>query len=127
MSTPASERRMVENEVVFRQYNERALDGFNKLKEIAEEDGQDYVVEDDAQLLFNCECSDEDCRQRVTLKPSRYNEIHQHRDRFVIVRGHEVKEIEKVIEKEAEFSIVEKFMTPPQSARGLHKTNIKNT
>lgn len=126
MTESISERRLAENEVVFRRYNERVLEGFNKLREIAEEDGLDYVLDDDAPLQFYCECSDENCRNRVTLKPSRYDEIHQHRNRFVIITGHEVEKIEKIIKKEAEFCIVEKFTLPPESVRGLQVTDANN-
>lgn len=128
MSETLSERRMGENEVVFREHNERASKSFDELKKIAKEEGQEkYIVEDDTPLLFYCECADEDCRKRVKLKPSRYNEIHKQRDRFVVICGHEAERIERVIGKETGFCIIEKFIKPPESATNLNKTEVDNS
>jgi len=117
---------MAENEVVFRQYNESVQDGFDNLKKIAEEDGQKYAYGHDDTLHFYCECSDENCKKRVMLRPSRYSEIHKNRNRFVIIPHHEVDTIEHVVGKETEFWIVEKFMDPPKTAQKLNRTGITN-
>ena len=91
--TPA-QRRMAENEVIFREHNESIQKAFDEVKRIAAEDGQVPQFEpDDTPLHFYCECSDENCKQRVSLQPSRYNEIHKKRNMFVIICGHEVKGI----------------------------------
>lgn len=118
---------MAENEMVFREYNERINKGFDELKSIAKEERQEkYMGIDDTSLMFYCECSDESCRKRVELKPSRYDKIHKHRNYFVIVPGHDVKSIERVIEENAEFSIVEKFIDLPDSAKTLNETKLDN-
>jgi hypothetical protein len=123
MSETLSERRMAENEVVFRGYNEQVQKGFDKLKQLAKEDGQEKLLHtDDISLQFYCECSDENCRKRVKLPPNRYNEIHERRDHFVIIPGHEMKSIEHVIARQKDFWIVEKFVTPPETVVGLHTT-----
>jgi hypothetical protein len=129
MANTPSERRMAENEVVFREYNENIQKGFDDIKRIAEEDGQSsHQFQLDAKpLKFYCECSDENCKKRILLKPSRYNDIHEHRDRFIILSGHEAESIERIIGKEADFFIVEKFMNPPESANGLNVTSLDNT
>lgn len=122
-----SEKRMVENEVIFRQYNENIQRGFDNLNDLATQTGQThFTYNGDDSLHFICECSDENCRLRVRLKPSKYTKIHKHRDRFVIVCGHETRSIEKVVGKEKEFCIVEKFKQPPESASRLHKTDANN-
>lgn len=127
MGQTSSERRMAENEVVFREYNERVLKGFEELTEIAKEDGQEaYVANNDHPLFFYCECSDENCRQRVQLKPSRYATIHKQRDRFIILCGHETRSIEQIISTEADFCIVEKFITPLRKVTKLQKTETNN-
>ena len=123
-----SERRMAENEAVFREYNERIKKGFDELKQVAQEEGQEALIhEEDIPLHFYCECSDENCRKRIVLKPSRYNEIHQHRGRFVIAYGHDVQDVERIIEGDDEYCIVEKFITPPENVSALHKTDANNT
>ncbi len=128
MNVSLSERRLADNEVVFRQYNERVTNGLEEIKNIAKEDGQEGLIsQNDAPLLFYCECSDENCRKRVKIKPSRYHEIHKRRDHFVIVCGHEIKKIEHVIGKETDFCVIEKFILPSESAPGLHKTDADNS
>lgn len=120
--------RMAENQVVFRRYNESVQKGFDKLDRIAQEDGQsEYVKHSNSSLHFLCECSDENCRQRVLLRPSKYNEIHLKRNRFVIVCGHEVEHIEQVIEQNDKFCVVEKFTTPPKSSKILNVTDVDNS
>lgn len=127
MTDSLSEKRMAENEVIFRQYNEKIQQGFDNLNELATQTGQtDHSYYEDDSLHFLCECSDENCRLRVQLRPSRYNEIHERRDHFVIVCGHETQSIEKVIGKETDFCIVEKFKKPPESASKLNKTDAQN-
>lgn len=128
MIEPISIRRMVENEVVFRGYNERVKNGFDELKKIAEEDGQSsFITDEDTPLQFYCECADENCRKRISLSPSRYAEIHKQRDHFVIVPGHEVNEIEHTLRQEADYSIVKKHVKPPEFALGLQTTEVDNT
>lgn len=128
MDKSLSKRRMAENEVVFRNYNEKIQKGFDKLKQLAEEEGhQGLIKENDASLYFYCECSDENCRKRVSLKPSRYNEIHKHRNHFVMIPGHEVKSIERIIEKNSKFLVAEKHETPPPSAEVLNETAVDNS
>lgn len=119
---------MAENEVMFRQYNEQVHQAFDELKEMAVAHGEHEIANlDDDALQFFCECSDEKCTERVQLKPSVYKTIHQQRDRFTIVPGHERKEIEKVIETQDDYTVVEKHIAPPEEASSLHKTPVNNT
>ena len=118
---------MVENQAVFRGHNERIRQNFEELYAVAEQAGQEYLVpKDDTELHFLCECSDENCRKRVQMKPSEYRAVHSHRNRFVIIRGHEVPEIEKVVDTRGDYVIVEKFATPPEDALHLQPTPLKN-
>lgn len=128
MTDSKSRRHKVENEVVFRQYNERVQREFDEVKKIAMQDNQEeFLPDEDVPLLFFCECSDENCRKRVLLKPSEYGKIHKRRDRFVIIAGHETSEIESVVRIKSDFSIVEKHIEPPKSATVLNATDVDNT
>lgn len=128
MSSAVSKRRMAENEVVFREYNEKVQKGFDDLAKIAKEEGHaELAVQDDKPLHFFCECSDENCHKRILLKPSAYNEMHANRKRFVIIRGHETDSIEKVVQKKSTFNLVEKFVPVPASADRLNTTTVNNT
>lgn len=124
MQDEVSERRLAENEVVFRAKNERVQQGFDSLEQVAQESGQKYYpAMDDHHLSFFCECSNENCRQRVSMRPSEYNEIHTNRARFSIIPGHEVEEIEFIVRTNDIYNVVEKYKTPPQTADHLNATS----
>ena len=128
MEETPSERRLAENEVIFRQANETVQKNFNELEKLAKEDGQEsFIKRFDKPLYFYCECSDEKCQKRVMVKPSKYNQIHKERDQFIMIPGHEQKDIEHVITKTRNYCVVKKKLQPPDSATELHKTNLDNT
>jgi hypothetical protein len=128
MSESLSERRMVENEVVFRRHNENVQQGFDKIKKLAQETSQDFLEpDDDTPLYFYCECSDENCRQRILMKPSEHAKIHKDRYQFVLIPGHETTVIEQVIERTDDYNIVEKFNKPPESVGSLQPTDVDNS
>jgi hypothetical protein len=125
MSMPASQRRLAENEVVFRSYNKSVQEGIDAVNQIAEEDGQAPIsLRPDVPLFFYCECSNENCKQRIKILPGVYNAIHTRNDTFTIACGHEVKDVEDVTTVEKEYCIVKKHQQPPSSsASHLHVTN----
>ena len=126
-STPL-ERRMAENEVVFRKHNERLMKWANSYNAIAKKEGHHAGTLDKNTLLeFFCECADENCVERVKETASKYKKIHQSKDTFIIKPGHNVISIEKVIHKESDYHIVEKFEVPASTAEKLSKTPINNT
>lgn len=109
-----SKDRLAANEALFRAYNERVQLGIEAVKAVAKEDNQEDLLPDlDEPLLFYCECSDLQCTKRIKVTPSQYATIHKERNHFIIVPGHQTKNIEKVIANEAGYSIVEKFVKAP--------------
>jgi hypothetical protein len=96
-----SKRKLAENEVVFREAN----------KSVAEFAGDG--TSDDKPLRFYCECSKEECRERIELSPAKYRELHQNSRLFIALPGHEVTEIEKIVSPEGGFNLIEKFDEPP--------------
>lgn len=118
---------MAENEVTFRQLNERAKKHFDELKKVAVEYNEpDLLKENNTPLHFYCECVDENCRQRIIIKPGEYDKIHQKRDHFIIVPGHDVEVIERVVRKKPGYWVVEKYNGPPESADKLNPTEVDN-
>jgi hypothetical protein len=127
MTSAKSKRRMTENEAVFRNSNERMVNDFIELKNIADETGQTNIIEGiDSPILFYCECADESCSQRIKLKPSRYADLHKKRDYFVILPNHEVPSIEKVILHEVTYLVVQKYQQPTEAATRLSATDVHN-
>lgn len=127
MNDEVSKRRLIENQVVFRRDNESVEQNFKALKELAKEADQEYLIpDDDTALYFYCECSDEDCRKRIKLAPSSYEQIHKNRSRFIILSGHEAASVEKIVQKRPDFWVVEKFVQPPEVVANLQPTSLHN-
>jgi hypothetical protein len=126
----SSERRLAENEVVFRQMNEQVHSGYEETNRMAREDNQpQFLVEhksDDMPLLFYCECADENCRERIRINIHDYNKIHVKRDQFILIPGHETHQIERIVSKKAGYYIVQKRNMPPEKADTLHPTSLNN-
>lgn len=118
---------MVENEAFFRQTNEKIQKKLDKLSQMVESDGHDLRFDNqELELHFYCECADENCRERVVLKLDEYKKIHEKRDRFVLVPGHEVTAIESTVNNHQGFTVVEKLLNPPETPLKLHKTEVSN-
>lgn len=125
---PLSERRQIENEMIFRRVNEKIGDTLQDLDSMHIEDDNTHLLWDDALLLnFKCECSDEDCDKRIPIKLSEYNKIHENRDAFIIKLKHQVNSIEKVILTEDLYSVVEKNNSTAEPNDILNKTSIDNS
>lgn len=104
------ERRLVENEVIFRQIN-KDVDGFL----------HDVGVENLLTAPFYCECSNLDCHERIELSPAEYERVHKDPKRFIVVRGHEVPAIERVVEQHDVFNVVEKQKEMPSADEVEHR------
>jgi hypothetical protein len=90
------EERLARNEAMFREANERA-------KEWEERHRLDSEVE-----LYFCECANAGCLEKVSLSKADYERVRSDSDRFVIVPGHELPEVETVIERNQGWAIIEK-------------------
>ncbi len=58
--------------------------------------------------LYHCECSDLDCRTKVSLSKRDYERVRADSSWFFVLPGHEVLDIETVIEVRDGWSVVEK-------------------
>lgn len=130
MKLPPDERKQIENEMLFRRANEKVGKDLDELDALHIADGNPHFVRnDDIQLDFKCECSDENCQIRVPMKLSVYKELHIDRSTFIIKPNHEVNPIEKVIETTDIYSVVRKNnVTPePMPGVGFNYTGIDNS
>ena len=55
-----------------------------------------------------CECGRQGCDGVITMTFEEYDRAHSQADRFVVLRGHENTEIEKVVEERAGYLVVDK-------------------
>lgn len=100
-----SKKRLVRNEKLIREKNLAASRSIKKYfrnsKEIRE-----------APIAFVCECSQLDCDEHVNISIARYEKLHRQKDLFIVFRGHDTPSVERVVEREGDFDIVEKFSVP---------------
>lgn len=61
---------------------------------------------------FVCECSDASCVDPVRVTRSEYSDVRDHPTRFFVVPGHEELEVERVVEENVNFFVVEKPVVP---------------
>jgi hypothetical protein len=83
---------------VFRDVNERA----RELHRVSGEDGRG--------VSFVCECGNGACTQAITLKCTEYEAVRAHPRRFLIAPNHENPEIERVVDENGLFAVVETFV-----------------
>jgi hypothetical protein len=128
MSISLTERRQIENEMIFRRANELVGSNLDEIDANHRSDGNpQYVRDTDILLQFKCECSDEDCVARIPLKLSVYRTIHENRDAFIVKLKHQVEAIEKVILTKGKYSVVEKNNSTAEPGKTLNKTSIDNS
>jgi hypothetical protein len=83
----------VRSELLFRAVNERIF-------EIGANDGEG--------LEILCECGDESCISTVVITVRDYERLRLDSSRFVVCEGHELTDIERVIERTLGYLVVEK-------------------
>ncbi len=88
--------RLAANEAIFRQVNEGI------------ERGQ-WPGEPEAPVGFRCECARLGCNMLMTLTLPEYEQVRAHPRRFVMIRGHELPEVDRVVAGGPEHVVVEKL------------------
>jgi hypothetical protein len=89
------ERRMAQNEVLFREVNER-------VQEQAEGFGGGGTFQ------YLCECANADCTFRLTLTPAQYEAVRADPTTFVVLPLHFTPEVETLVTEHDAFWIVRK-------------------
>lgn len=88
-------KRLAQNETIFRRVNEHVRDAENRVQ-------HDFP-------RFVCECSNIDCDRRILVPLDVYVAVREDPARFVIHPGHELPDIERVVDRFDDFEIVEKI------------------
>ena len=89
--------RIVLNEAVFREANERMSEWPERQE-----------APSDEKHLFFCECADPSCREHVALTGQEYQTVRADPMHFAIVAGHERPGAERVIETHDRYAVIEK-------------------
>lgn len=89
------EERLALNEAVFRSANERMA-------------GWEERHEDDEPELYMCECADPECRVKISMQRADYEEVRRDATHFFVAPGHEIPDIETVIDTRDDWVVIEK-------------------
>jgi hypothetical protein len=104
VTVPAErQRRLAANESLVRDVNERIEEGAERFELRAAE--------------FLCECARETCNERIRMPLREYEAVRAHGERFAIVPGHEIPDVERVVEAQVDWAVVEKFDAGADVAR----------
>lgn len=89
-------RRVGLNEALFRQVNEQ-------LEELA-----DRIRPESGQLELICECGNLECAEQIRLERDEYQDLRSDSLLFAVVRGHDLPDIEEIVERHATYDVVRK-------------------
>lgn len=85
--------RAAKNQSLFREVNERI----------------EELRPGDALIEFACECSNTECAASLPLSNEEYESVRLFPTHFIIMPGHELGEVERVVEHNKRYAVVEKF------------------
>ena len=89
------EERIARNEAIFRVGNERMAQWEERHEESERE-------------RYLCECADPVCTDKIELTKSQYEYVRSESRWFVVVPGHEVPDVEKVVDSHEGWNVIEK-------------------
>jgi hypothetical protein len=101
-------RRIADNESRFREINERLRSDLRSLPD------------DDVPVDFVCECGRVDCAQQVSLTLEDYETVRATSLDFFVVPGHEMSDVEDVVDVNERFARVRKH---PEAAARVRETD----
>ena len=96
-------RRVGENEALYRQVNEE-IEGISK--GVLAMTGEFHVL---------CECGTLDCMAQIAVTHDVYDQTRSTSDRFIVLPGHQIDDLEAVISDHGTFYVIEK--TAPDAKR----------
>ena len=99
----AREKRIAQNEALFREVNER-------VREVTDRFGQLSDAE------FVCECGYQSCTERIRVRLEEYEAVRKSPTYFLVKPGHEIPDVETVIEHHDTFVVVAKHTVAAEIA-----------
>jgi hypothetical protein len=89
------DERRATTEALFRDVNERIAESAERF----DAGGSEFV----------CECSDPNCTHRVAASLAEYEQVREEPTTFLVLPGHEQKDIERVVSDRGRFRVVDKL------------------
>jgi hypothetical protein len=91
----AGKRRLASNQAVFRKVNEGIARG-------------QWPGDENQHVGFRCECARLGCNSLIELTLDEYERVRGNPRRFVMIAGHELPEVERVVARRTGYFVVEK-------------------
>ena len=95
-----TENRRARNEALLREVNER-------IEEISK--GFAEGEQQPERIRLVCECGRQECTETLEATVAEYEAVRSNPRRFLVLAGHEQADIERVVERNSRFLVVEKF------------------
>lgn len=80
---------------------------FREVNERIDELAQNLGLQDEMTIL--CECASEQCSERITITEAEYTSLRRIPTHFAVLAGHEIPAVERIVEKNDRYVVVEKF------------------
>jgi len=96
------ERRIGMNEALFREVNER-IEAVNEA----------FATVTDAMSIV-CECGSQSCVDQIVIPRSEYEELRSDRTLFAVIPGHEIPDVEDVVQRRDGYDVVRKRRGVPE-------------
>ncbi len=93
--------RVARNHALFREVNEHIFS-------LSETLGS-HPADDGLSVAFVCECGNGGCTAQVLVDADDYSRIRAHHGHFVVVAGHELRDVERVVEANSQYVVVERI------------------
>jgi hypothetical protein len=108
VDAPQDDRR-TENEALFREINER-------VSRMRDHTGESRGAADEL-LDFLCECSRQECLEKLQMTVAEYEGVRSAPTDFVVAPGHQDSEVERVLSESDRFTVVRKEGRAAEIAR----------
>jgi hypothetical protein len=80
---------------------------FREVNERIEELAESLELRDEVPIL--CECGTPGCNERIVLTEAEYDDLRRIPTHFAVLPGHDIAAVERVVEQNERFVVVEKF------------------
>jgi hypothetical protein len=107
------ERRIAENEIVYRAINEK-IEDLSKV----------FGTRTEPMALV-CECGDLACTERIDIEVTAYERVRSDPTYFIVRPGHEIPDVEHVVEQQDSYEVVCK--DAPETADLARETNPRSS
>jgi hypothetical protein len=80
---------------------------FREVNERIEELAETFDLKDELSIV--CECGSTECAERIAVSEDEYESLRRIPTHFAVRPGHELPDVERVVERHDKFVVVEKF------------------